>query len=109
MRERIGIVSTADAQAMTTGKHDHDLTFVRSGPCDWVINRAHNLDRKKTDGVIDLTAYRKARVLQSVEYLIGVHILARRNLRNRYPRNPRPRTNHTLPALRHTLNLVVSI
>ena len=45
MRERIGIVSTADAQAMTTGKYDFNLAFVRNRMRGFVRHWAHNLDR----------------------------------------------------------------
>ena len=113
MRERLGIVSTADAQTMTTGKRDLNLAFVRSRTRSFARHWAHNLDRQEIGGIINRVTPRKARVLQPVEYLIGVHIVAPRNLRNRNTKNPRLRTNHallartptpTLPALRHTQN-----
>ncbi len=65
---------------MAASKRDLDLAFVRNRTLSFVFDVTHNLNRQETGGVIDLLIYRKARVLQPVEYLIGVHIVAPRNL-----------------------------
>ena len=97
---------------MAASKRDLDLAFVRNRTLSFVFDVTHNLNRQETGGVIDLLIYRKARVLQPVEYLIGVNIVAPCNLRNRNARKPRLCANHlllvctpapTLALLRHTL------
>ena len=65
---------------MAGGQDNLDLAFVRNRTLGFVLDVTHNLNRQETGGVIDLFIYRKARVLQPVEYLIGVHIVAPRNL-----------------------------
>jgi len=113
MRESLGIVSTADAQTMTTGKRDLDLTVVHNWTIGFVLDVAHNLDRKEFGRILYRVTSRKSGILQPVENLIGVDIVTPGNLRNRNTWNTRLRTNHTLladtptptlPPLRHTHN-----
>ena len=97
---------------MAGGQDNLDLAFVRDRTLGFVLDVTHNLNQQESGGVIGLFIYRKARVLQPVEYLIGVHIVAPRNLGNRNARKPRLCANHpllgctpapTLAPLRHTL------
>jgi len=98
-------------------KLDLHLAIANNGSLLFVPDGTHNLDRKETGRVICLVTCRKARILQPVENLIGVHIIATRNLRDRNARKPRLRANHALlviapvpaPPLRHQVNPVVPI
>ena len=103
---------------MPARKLNLHLALANNGSLVFVLDVTHNLDRKETGRIIDRVTYRKSRVLQPVENLIGIHIIATRNLRDRHARKPRLRANHTLlviapvpaqPPLRHPINPVVSI
>ena len=100
--QRLGIIRPGDPQPVPTGKLNLDLTFGCILPRRFMTGMIDNLDREETGSLRRRfpRPWRKPRITQPLEYQIGIQPIAPRNLRYRYIRPRRLKTDRPLLVIR---------